>query len=128
MHLTQPRNADMFESVIIHLEATKDTRQNTGEMLKRLTTQNRHRANEKNTPQRQVYKYFAIVITSNYPVPIVIDKGDRRHFVPAFSKHLYDDGEGMAGKHENKRAWRKKGWSVWQSHGLHTDLGRLTGC
>jgi hypothetical protein len=26
-------------------------------------------------------------------------------------------------KHENTRAWRKKGWSVWQSHGLNTDLG-----
>ena len=96
-------NADMFESVIIHLEETKDTRQNTGEMLKKLITQNRHRANEKNVPQRQVYKHFAIVITSNYPVPIVIDKGDRRYFVPVFSKHLHDDGEGMAGKNETGR-------------------------
>ena len=96
-------NADMFESVIIHLEETKDTRQNTGEMLKKLITQNRHRANEKNVPQRQVYKHFAIVITSNYPVPIVIDKGDRRYFVPVFSKHLYDDGEGMVGKNETGR-------------------------
>ena len=96
-------NADMFESVIIHLEETKDTRQNTGEMLKKLITQNRHRANEKNIPQRQVYKHFAIVITSNYLVPIVIDKGDRRYFVPVFSKHLHDDGEGMAGKNETGR-------------------------
>ena len=96
-------NADMFESVIIHLEETKDTRQNTGEMLKKLVTQNVHRANEKNVPQRQVYKHFAIVITSNYPVPIVIDKGDRRYFVPVFSKHLHDDGEGMVGKNETGR-------------------------
>ena len=96
-------NADMYESVIIHLEETKDTRQNTGEMLKKLITQSRHRANEKNVPQRQVYKHFAIVITSNYPVPIVIDKGDRRYFVPVFSKHLHDDGEGMVGKNETGR-------------------------
>jgi len=108
-------NADMFESVIIHLEETKDTRQNTGEMLKKLVTQNVHRANEKNVPQRQVYKHFAIVITSNYPVPIVIDKGDRRYFVPVFSKHLHDDGEGIVGKNETGRFI--EGFVNWLYHG-----------
>lgn len=95
-------NADMFESVIIHLEETKDTRQNTGEMLKKLITQNRHRANEKNIPQKQVYKHFAIAISSNHKVPISIDKGDRRYFVPAFSKHLQDNGDGVTGQNETQ--------------------------
>lgn len=106
-------NADMFQSVIIHLEETRDTRQNTGEMLKKLITQSWHRSNEKQVPQRHVEKHFGVVITSNYQVPITIDKGDRRYFVPVYSKHLHDDGEGMAGKNETARfierfdAWLK---------------------
>lgn len=90
-------NGDMFQSTIIHLEETKDTRQNTGEMLKKLITQGRHRSNEKNLPQRQVNKHFAIVITSNHMSPITIEKNDRRYFVPVFSRHKLktEDTEGL---------------------------------
>lgn len=78
-------NGDMFQSVIIHLEETKDTRTATADMLKSLVTQPVHRANTKNMPQRQVTKHFAIVISSNHLNPIAIEKGDRRYFVPVWS-------------------------------------------
>lgn len=78
-------NGDMFQSVIIHLEETRDTRNATADMLKRLVTQPVHRANTKNMPQRQVTKHFAVVISSNHLNPIAIEKGDRRYFVPVWS-------------------------------------------
>lgn len=93
-------NGDMFQSVIIHLEETKDTKQNTTEMLKKLITQQRQRSNEKNLPQRHVERHFSVVITSNYKVPVAVDKGDRRFFIPVFSRHLHEDDEGLQGKHE----------------------------
>ena len=94
-------NGDMFQSTIIHLEETKDTKQNTGEMLKKLITQKRHRSNEKNLPQRQVNKHFAIVISSNHISPIAIDKNDRRYFVPVFSRHKIKT-EDTAGQNETR--------------------------
>ena len=96
-------NGDMFQSVIIHLEETKDTRQNTGEMLKKLITQDRQRSNEKNMPQRHVQRHFSVVISSNHKVPVTIEKGDRRYFVPVWSKHKIDDPEGEMGKHETNQ-------------------------
>lgn len=84
-------NADLFQSVVVHLEETKDTRQNTGDMLKKLITQAHHRSNEKNVPQRHVVKHFSFTVSSNHYVPVSIEKGDRRYFVPVFSKHKLGD-------------------------------------
>jgi hypothetical protein len=81
-------NGDLFDSVIIHLEETNDTRANTADMLKMLVTQDRHRANVKNLPQKFVQKHFAIAISSNHFDPIKIDEHDRRYFVPVWSDHL----------------------------------------
>ena len=81
-------NGDLFDSVIIHLEETNDTRANTADMLKMLVTQDRHRANVKNLPQKFVQKHFAIAISSNHFDPIKIDEHDRRFFVPVWSDHL----------------------------------------
>lgn len=89
-------NGDLFDSVIIHLEETNDTRANTADMLKMLVTQDRHRANVKNLPQKFVQKHFAIAISSNHFDPIKIDEHDRRYFVPAWSDHL----TGSSGKSE----------------------------
>jgi len=91
-------NGDLFDSVIIHLEETNDTRANTSEMLKMLTTQDRHRANVKNLPQKFVQKYFALAISSNHKNPIKIEKYDRRYFVPVWSDHL----TGSDGRHETQ--------------------------
>ena len=91
-------NGDLFDSVIIHLEETNDTRANTSEMLKMLTTQDRHRANVKNLPQKFVQKYFALAISSNHKNPIKIEKYDRRYFVPVWSDHL----TGSEGRHETQ--------------------------
>lgn len=89
-------NGDLFDSVIIHLEETNDTRANTADMLKMLVTQDRHRANVKNLPQKFVQKHFAIAISSNHFDPIKIDEHDRRYFVPVWSDHL----TGSSGKNE----------------------------
>lgn len=89
-------NGDMFDSVIIHLEETNDTRGNTSEMLKMLVTQDRHRSNVKNLPQKFVQKHFAIAISSNHESPIRIEEHDRRYFVPVWSEHL----TGPTGKNE----------------------------
>ena len=89
-------NGDMFDSVIIHLEETNDTRGNTSEMLKMLVTQDRHRSNVKNLPQKFVQKHFAIAISSNHESPIKIEEHDRRYFVPVWSEHL----TGPTGKNE----------------------------
>ena len=91
-------NGDMFDSVIIHLEETNDTRANTAEMLKMLISQDRHRANVKNLPQKFVQRHFAIAISSNYYDPIKIDQHDRRYFVPAWSEHK----TGPEGKNETQ--------------------------
>ena len=91
-------NGDMFDSVIIHLEETNDSRGNTADMLKMLITQDRHRANVKNLPQKFVQRHFAIAISSNYHSPIKIDEHDRRYFVPVWSEHL----TGPDGKNETQ--------------------------
>lgn len=91
-------NGDMFDSVIIHLEETNDSRGNTADMLKMLITQDRHRANVKNMPQKFVQRHFAIAISSNYHSPIKIDEYDRRYFVPVWSEHL----TGPEGKNETQ--------------------------
>ena len=91
-------NGDMFDSVIIHLEETNDSRGNTADMLKMLITQDRHRANVKNLPQKFVQRHFAIAISSNYHSPIKIDQHDRRYFVPVWSDHL----TGAEGKNETQ--------------------------
>ena len=99
-------NGDMFDSVIIHLEETNDTRANTADMLKMLVTQDRHRANVKNLPQKFVHKHFAIAISSNYYDPIKIDEHDRRYFVPAWSDHL----TGSEGKNETAAFFDEMAW------------------
>lgn len=91
-------NGDLFDSVIIHLEETNDTRANTADMLKMLVTQDRHRANVKNMPQKFVKRHFAIAISSNHFNPIRIEEHDRRYFVPVWSDHK----EGTAGKTETQ--------------------------
>lgn len=91
-------NGDLFDSVIIHLEETNDTRANTADMLKMLITQDRHRANVKNLPQKFVKRHFAIAISSNHHDPIRIEEHDRRYFVPVWSDHK----EGTAGKTETQ--------------------------
>ena len=91
-------NGDLFDSVIIHLEETNDTRANTADMLKMLITQDRHRANVKNLPQKFVKRNFAIAISSNHYDPIRIEEHDRRYFVPVWSDHK----EGTAGKTETQ--------------------------
>ena len=91
-------NGDLFDSVIIHLEETNDTRANTADMLKMLITQDRHRANVKNLPQKFVKRHFAIAISSNHYDPIRIEEHDRRYFVPVWSDHK----EGTGGKTETQ--------------------------
>lgn len=91
-------NGDMFDSVIIHLEETNDTRANTADMLKMLISQDRHRANVKNLPQKFVQRHFAIAISSNYYDPIKIDQHDRRYFVPVWSEHK----DGPDGKNQTQ--------------------------
>ena len=91
-------NGDMFDSVIIHLEETNDTRANTADMLKMLISQDRHRANVKNLPHKFVQRHFAIAISSNHHTPIKIDQHDRRYFVPVWSEHK----TGPEGKNETQ--------------------------
>ena len=125
-------NGDLFDSVIIHLEETNDTRANTADMLKMLVTQDRHRANVKNLPQKFVKRHFAIAISSNHYNPIRIEEHDRRYFVPAWSDHK----EGAAGKTETQSFFarfsdwldkdKKAGFQIlrnWFDHGV--DLSKF---
>ena len=89
-------NADLFETVLLHIEEINDQRGKVAEILKPYVTQDEQRSNAKFKAQAQVRKHFGLVLTSNHLNPILIEATDRRYFVPVFSKHQSHQGETKA--------------------------------
>ncbi|MDB3912678.1 DUF5906 domain-containing protein, partial [Paracoccaceae bacterium] len=89
-------NADLFETVLLHIEEINDQRGKVAEILKPYVTQDEQRSNAKYKAQAQVRKHFGLVLSSNHLNPILIEATDRRYFVPVFSKHQSHQGETKA--------------------------------
>ena len=91
-------NADLFETVLLHIEEINDQRGKVAEILKPYVTPDEQRSNAKYKAQAQaqVRKHFGLVLSSNHQNPILIEATDRRYFVPAFSKHQSHQGETKA--------------------------------
>jgi hypothetical protein len=89
-------NADLFETVLLHIEEINDQRGKVAEILKPYVTQDEQRSNAKFKAQAQVRKHFGLVLSSNHLNPILIEATDRRYFVPVFSKHQGHQGETQA--------------------------------
>ena len=91
-------NADLFETVLLHIEEINDQRGKVAEILKPYVTPDEQRFNAKYKAQAQaqVRKHFGLVLSSNHQNPILIEATDRRYFVPAFSKHQSHQGETKA--------------------------------
>ena len=89
-------NADLFETVLLHIEEINDQRGKVAEILKPYVTQDEQRSNAKYKSQAQVRKHFGLALSSNHLNPILIEATDRRYFVPVFSKHQSHQGETKA--------------------------------
>ena len=86
-------NADLFETVLLHIEEINGQRGKVAEILKPYVTQDEQRSNAKYKAQAQVRKHFGLVLSSNHLNPILIEATDRRYFVPVSSKHQSHQGE-----------------------------------
>ncbi len=80
----------MWRKTLIQIEELNDSRNKVSETLKQLITQTIHLIEDKNVPQYQAEKHFGIVITSNEKIPLLIEKNDRRYFIPKFC-HVAED-------------------------------------
>lgn len=80
-------NADLYSSLLVHIEEINDTRGKAGDRLKKLITEESTRAEAKYQQAKVMTKYFGIVASSNVPDPVRIEANDRRYFVPVYSKH-----------------------------------------
>ena len=86
-------NADLFETVLLHIEEINGQRGKVAEILKPYVTQDEQRSNAKYKAKAQVRKHFGLVLSSNHLNPILIEATDRQYFVPVSSKHQSHQGE-----------------------------------
>ena len=84
---------DIYQSTVLHVEEINDTKRKANETLKKLITEESARVEQKNQPATTAIKHFSIILSSNVPDPIRIERDDRRYFVPIYSTHLEDKNE-----------------------------------
>ena len=79
-------NADLFETVLLHIEEINDQRGKVAEILKPYVTPDEQRFNAKYKAQAQaqVRKHFGLVLSSNHQNPILIEATDRRYLCLPF--------------------------------------------
>ena len=81
---------DIYRSTVLHIEEINDTKRKANETLKKLITDDSARVEQKNQPATTAIKHFSIMLSSNVPDTIRIERDDRRYFAPVYSTHLHD--------------------------------------
>ena len=85
--ITGKFTADLYTSLLVHIEEINDTRGKAAEKLKKLITEEAARTEAKYQNAKVMNKYFGIIASSNFHDPVKIEANDRRYFVPVYSKH-----------------------------------------
>ncbi len=84
--ITDKFKANLWSKCLIQVEELDDTKNKVSDQMKQLTTQKYQMVEQKYQASYQAEKHFGIVITSNAPIPLVIEQNDRRYFIPDYSK------------------------------------------
>ena len=86
-------SADLYSTLLVHIEEINATRGKAADALKKLITEETARTEAKNKDAKVVNKYFGIVASSNVQDPVRIEANDRRYFVPVYSTHSVNPDE-----------------------------------